>query len=262
MVSSCFLFNIRDSLKLSSYTLPFFTGLFICFYCLPVTAQVSVPERSPLMFSVRGGLLSNNGDLAAQIRLKSDYDQTWSVNTYYAAAAEAVLGIDLIRLRKTDIVLHISALASEPEIRAKNNNGDYRLAMSQVGIARATLTFSFNSDGYKMFAMPWHTNHEAILGVTGAMMMATNLRPTDFATDTLGISEISGDRAVKSIGLTFGWNWRIASSGWVIGLNGSVMWYADEKSFLDFKTTEGSLYNPDRMGFAPRILEAGIGYHF
>lgn len=225
-------------------------------------AQVTIPERSPVAFVVRGGLISNNGDLASQIRLKTNYDNTWAVNTYYAAAAEAVLSIDMIRLRSTDIVLHISALGSEPEIRAKSPTGDYKVADSQLGLARAAITFSFNNDNYKMFGMPWHTNHEAVLGITGSFMYATNFELSRFASDTLGITAIKGDKAVKSLGVIFGWNWRIADSGWIIGLTGSLLWFADENPLLRFETGEASLYNPDKLTFAPRILQAGIGYHF
>ncbi|MBP6334436.1 MAG: hypothetical protein KA444_03110 [Bacteroidia bacterium] len=233
----------------------------VCFTKI-INAQVSVPERSPIFFGVRGGMISNNGDLAAQIRLKTDYDHTWAVNTYYAAAAEAVLGIDVVRLRTTDIVLHISALAAEPELRAKRESGDYRVANSQLGIARAAITFSFNNDNYKMFGMPWHTNHEAILGITGSFMYSTNIELSNFAKDTLGIESIKGDEAVKSLGVTFGWNWRIADSGWVIGLHGSILWFADDKPLLTIETGEASLYNSDKLTMAPRILQAGIGYHF
>ncbi len=227
-----------------------------------LTAQVTIPERSPFSFTVRGGMISNNGDLAAQIRLKTDYHSTWAVNTYYAAAGEAVLGIDVFRLRTTDIVLHLSALGAEPELRAKSPTGDYKVADSQLGLARAAITFSFNSDNYKMFGMPWHTNHEAILGITGSFMYATNIELSSFAKDTLGISAIKGDQPVKSLGVTFGWNWRIADSGWVFGLNGSILWFADAKPLLEIETGEASLYNPDHLTLAPRILEAGIGYHF
>ncbi len=225
-------------------------------------AQVTIPERSPIAFTVRGGLISNNGDLAAQIRMKTDYDNTWAVNTYYATAAEAVLGIDMIRMRTTDIVLHISALGAEPELRAKSPTGDHKVADSQLGIARASITFSFNNDNYKMFGMPWHTNHEAILGITGSFMYSTNFELSNFAKDTLGITNIKGDQAVKSLGITFGWNWRILDSGWVFGLNGSILWFADENPLMRFETGEASLYNPAKLTFAPRILQAGLGYHF
>ena len=227
-----------------------------------ISAQVTVPERSPISFGVRGGLISNNGDLASNLRLKTDYDNLWAVNTYYATAAEAVLSIDMIRLRTTDIVLHISALGAEPELRAKHEDRDYKVADSQLGIARASITFSFNNDNYKMFGMPWHTNHEAILGITGSFMYATNFELSNFAKDTLGLSSIKGDQAVKSLGVTFGWNWRIADSGWVIGLTGSILWFADENPLLKFETAEESLYHSDKLTFAPRILQAGLGYHF
>ena len=226
------------------------------------SAQVSVPERRPIAFSVRGGMVSNNGDLAASLRKKTDYNDAWRINTYYAGALEAVLGIDLIRLRKTDIVLHISALGAEPEIRAKSPTGEHRIANSQLGLARASLTFSFNNDNYKMFGMPWHTNHEAILGITGSFMYATNFELTNFAKDTLGLASIRGDRAVKSIGVIFGWNWRIADSGWIIGLTGSMLWFADAIPLLELKTGEATLYENDKLTYAPRILQFGIGYHF
>ena len=93
-------------------------------------------------------------------------------------------------------------------------------------------------------------------------MYATNFELSNFAKDTLGITSIKGDKAVKSLGVTFGWNWRIADSGWVIGLNGSILWFADENPLLKFETGEASLYDPDKLTFAPRILQAGIGYHF
>ena len=236
--------------------------LFLSLQSLFVSAQVSIPERSPIAFGVRGGLISNNGDLASQFRLKTEYNSTWSVNTFYATAVEAVLGIDMVRLRTTDIVLHISALGAEPELRAKSETGDHKVADSQLGIARASITFSFNNDNYKMFGMPWHTNHEAILGVTGSFMYSTNFELSQFAKDTLGIVSIDGDRAVKSLGITFGWNWRIADSGWVIGLNGSILWFADENPLMKFNTGEASLYTAGKLTFAPRILQAGIGYHF
>ncbi|REJ80831.1 MAG: hypothetical protein DWQ44_04825 [Bacteroidetes bacterium] len=249
-------------MSLRSGNIAFFIILFVFSFFTPAQAQVSMGERSPFAFTVRGGLLSNNGDLATLLRLKTEWDKTWSLNTFYSTHAEAVLGIDLIRLRTTDIVLHLSALGSEPEILAKDQFSEHRVAMSRLGMARATLTFSFNSDGYKMFSMPWHTNHEAILGVTGAYMYATDIVMTDFAKDSLGITQIRAKKPVKSVGLTFGWNWRIASSGWVIGLNGSVMWFADENPLMRFETDEASLYTSGYLTFAPRILQAGIGYHF
>lgn len=236
--------------------------LLLLFISHSSTGQITMSERSPVFFGIRGGMISNNGDLASQIRLKNEYDNAWSLNTYYASAAEAVLSFDMIRLRTTDIVLHLSALVSEPELRAKNKSADYKVAASQFGMARASLTFSFNSDNYKMFSMPWHSNHEAVLGITGAFMYATNFELSNFAKDTLGLSEIKGEEAVKALGVTFGWNWRIASSGWVIGLHGSMLWFADDKPLLEFRTGEASLYEPDKFTLAPRILQAGIGYHF
>jgi hypothetical protein len=226
-------------------------------------AQVSLPERNPLKVMVRAGAMSNNGDLAAHLNMKSDGELGYTVDMEYAAIGEAELSIDLLHFRGAGLGLQFSGMFSRPELMATDNFGNsQRVALTQVEIARATLSFSFNgSDPYTMFELPYHSNKEAVLGVSGMIIRTQNTALTPFATDTLGIASISGEFC-QALGVNFGWNWRLGQSGWVIGLSGDVMFVINKSHLVDVKTEESSLYTSDQLDFAPRIITAGFGYHF
>ena len=105
--------------------------------------------------------------------------------------------------------------------------------MTQIEIAKATVAFSFNgSDPYTMFELPYHSNKEAVLGVTGMIIRTQNTKLTSYATDSLGIKEISGDYC-QALGVNFGWNWRLGQSGWVLGINGAVMFVINKSHLVD-----------------------------
>src|SRR5690606_31940678 len=107
-------------------------------------------------------------DQAANLNAKLEETEGWTVNTDYAAIAEAELSIDLLKFRGAGMGMQISGMFSRPELIAKGPGGSHRVAMTQVEIARASLTFSFNgTDPYTMFELPYHSNKEAVLGITG-----------------------------------------------------------------------------------------------
>lgn len=226
-------------------------------------SQVSFPDRNPLKLSVRAGVMANNGDLAAQLKMKSDGELGYTVDMDYAAIADAELSIDLLHFRGAGLGLQISGMLSRPELKATDNYGNsQRVAMTQIEILRATLSFSFNgSDPYTMFELPYHSNKEAVLGISGMIIRTQNTTLTPYATDSLGIESIHGEFC-QALGLNFGWNWRLGQSGWVIGLSGDVMFAINKSRLVDVKTKDSSLYASDRLDFAPRILTAGFGYHF
>ena len=195
-----------------------------------VLAQVSLPERNPLKLTFRGGAMSNNGDLAAELKMKSDGELGYTVDMDYTAIGEAELSIDLLHFRGAGLGIQFSGMFARPEFVATDAFGvSQRVALTQIEIARATVSFSFNgSDPYTMFELPYHSNKEAVLGVTGMIIRTQNTKLTSFAVDSLGIKEISGDYS-QALGINFGWNWRLGESGWVLGINGAVMFVINKK---------------------------------
>jgi hypothetical protein len=226
-------------------------------------AQVSLPERNPLKLTFRGGAMSNNGDLAAELKMKSDGELGYTIDMDYTAIGEAELSIDLLHFRGAGLGIQFAGMFARPEFIATDAYGvSQRVAMTQVEIAKATVAFSFNgSDPYTMFELPYHSNKEAVLGVTGMIIRTQNTKLTSYATDSLGIKEISGDFC-QALGVNFGWNWRLGQSGWVLGINGSVMFVINKSHIVDVITEENALYSSGRMEFAPRVITAGLGYHF
>jgi hypothetical protein len=226
-------------------------------------AQVSLPERNPLKLTFRGGAMSNNGDLAAELKMKSDGELGYTIDMDYTAIGEAELSIDLLHFRGAGLGIQFSGMFARPEFIATDAYGvSQRVAMTQIEIAKATVAFSFNgSDPYTMFELPYHSNKEAVLGVTGMIIRTQNTKLTSYATDSLGIKEISGDFC-QALGVNFGWNWRLGQSGWVLGINGSVMFVINKSHIVDVITEENALYSSGRMEFAPRVITAGLGYHF
>ncbi|MFZ7115850.1 MAG: hypothetical protein ACO1G9_10755 [Bacteroidota bacterium] len=226
-------------------------------------AQVSLPERNPLKLTFRGGAMSNNGDLAAELKMKSDGELGYTVDMDYTAIGEAELSIDLLHFRGAGLGIQFAGMFARPEFIATDAFGvSQRVAMTQIEIAKATVAFSFNgSDPYTMFELPYHSNKEAVLGVTGMIIRTQNTKLTSYATDTLGIKEISGDYC-QALGINFGWNWRLGQSGWVLGINGAVMFVINKSHIVDVITEENALYSSGKMEFAPRVITAGLGYHF
>jgi hypothetical protein len=206
--------------------------------------------------------MSNNHDQAAELLSKFEDGKSYTINTDYAAIGEVELAADIIRMRGACLGMQASALYSHPELKSTAADGAMqRVAMTEMGIIRANITISFNgSDPYTMFELPYHSNKEAVLGISGMIIKTENTKLTSFAVDTLGINRIKGDFC-QALGVTFGWNWRIGESGWVAGVNGALM-FVINKSHLAKVQTDEALYSSDYLDFAPRILTAGIGYHF
>lgn len=235
---------------------------FLIFLQDTVMSQVSLPERRRWALTGRFGIMSNNADFGAILKPKMEDGSEWKVNTYFAAAPELVLGFDAVRFRSFDICMHLSALVAQPELMAEGPADKFRVGLAQMGMARMTITFSVNSDGYKMFSLPYHSNHEALLGITGALMYGLNTETTQAARDTLGITAIHGEEFTKALGVYFGWNWRLGNSGWVLGLSGSLMWSLEKKKLFSIETGENSNYESGSIEMAPRLFSAGLGYHF
>jgi hypothetical protein len=225
-------------------------------------SQVSLPERNPFKLSVRGGAMSNNHDMAAKLRSKADNEVTYTINTDYAAIGEVELAADIFRFRGASIGMQIAGMYAHPEFKSTGPDGMHRVGLTQLEILRANVTFSFNgSDPYTMFELPYHSNKEAVLGVTGMIIRSEKTTLTKYARQELGIKKIHGEYC-QAIGATFGWNWRLGESGWVMGINGAVM-FVINKSHLETVTTEDfSPFSTGQIDFAPRVLTAGIGYHF
>ncbi|HQW22089.1 MAG TPA: hypothetical protein PLI47_02230 [Bacteroidia bacterium] len=260
-------FALRDSELMkaakSNYN---FLAVLIAIYTLNVSqgySQVSLPDRNPLKLTVRAGAMSNNGDLAAQLNMKSDGELGHTVDMYYAAIGDVELSIDLLHFRGAGLGIQFSGMVARPELKSTDTYGNsQRVAMTEIQIIRSTLSFSFNgSDPYTMFELPYHSNKEAVLGISAMVQRTNNTKLTSYATDTLGIESINGDWC-SSLGINFGWNWRLGQSGWVIGISGDVMFVINKSHLVDVKTKESSLYTSDRLDFAPRIITAGFGYHF
>ena len=226
-------------------------------------SQVSLPERNPLKLTIRAGAMSNNGDLAAELKMRSDGELGYTVDMDYTAIGEAELSIDLLHFRGAGLGIQFAGMFARPEFNATDAYGvSQRVAMTQIEIAKATVAFSFNgSDPYTMFELPYHSNKEAVLGVTGMIIRTQNTKLTSYATDSLGIKEISGDYC-QALGVNFGWNWRLGQSGWVLGINGAVMFVINKSHLVDVITEENAIYSSGKMEFAPRVITAGLGYHF
>jgi hypothetical protein len=239
-----------------------FSFLLVLISSITFAQRISAPERNPCKLSVRGGAMSNNHDQAAELKSKFENGLSYTVNTDYAAIGEIELGLDLIRMRGAVLGFQVSTLYSRPEFKSTAPDGSMqRVGLTQLGILRANITISFNgTDPYTMFEVPYHSNKEAVLGVSGMIIRTEDTKLTRYAIDSLGITNISGDYS-QALGLTFGWNWRIGESGWVAGINGALM-FVINKSHLVNVETDDKLYSSGYVDFAPRILTAGIGYHF
>lgn len=225
-------------------------------------AQVSLPDRNPFKLTVRGGAMSNNGDLSAMLNSKTVLDDHYKVNLNYAAIGEAELAVDLFRFRGAGIGMSASVMYAQPELRSERKGKFERLALTQMQIIRMNITFSFNgSDPYTMFELPYHSSKEAVLGVTGMIIRTDQTKLTPFATDSLKITKMTGDYC-QAMGVTFGWNWRLGESGWVFGLNGAVMFVINKSYLYKVETDADGEYTSDKIAFAPRLITAGFGYHF
>ena len=240
----------------------FFSLLVILSCSTLLKAQVMLPERNPFKLTVRAGAMSNNGDLAANLRSKFDNEVVYSVNTDYAAVGEVELAVDILRFRGASLGMQISGMYSRPEFKAKGQDLNRRVGLTQVEMLRANITISFNgTDPYTMFELPYHSNKEAVLGITGMIIRTEKTKLTSFATDELKIRNISGEYC-QALGVTFGWNWRLGESGWVMGVNGAVMFVINKSHLVEVSMMDDSQLSNDYIDFAPRFLTAGIGYHF
>lgn len=207
--------------------------------------------------------MSNNRDQAAELKSKYEDGKSYTINTDYAAIGEVELSAELLRMRGACLGIQASAMYSRPEFKSTAHDGTMqRVGLTQMGIIRANLTISFNgSDPYTMFELPYHSNKEAVLGITGMIIRTENTKLTPFAVDSIGINRIHGEYS-QALGLTFGWNWRIGESGWVAGINGALMFVVNKSHLVEVETTEESFYESDYLDFAPRVITAGLGYHF
>ena len=243
---------------------PLFFALIILFlFCsADINAQVSLPERNPFKLTFRGGGLSNNNDQAAQLKSKLEDALPITVNTDYAAIGEVELSADLIRFRGAAINLQISGLYARPEFKSKGATGTHRVGLTQVEIARANLVVAFNgSDPYTMFELPYHSNKEACIGISGMIIRTEKTTLTPYAKDSLGIKSIHGEYS-QALGVTLGWNWRLGESGFVMGINGALMFVINKSHLVTVETEDTSSFSTGVLDFAPRVLTAGIGYHF
>jgi hypothetical protein len=84
---------------------------------------------------------------------------------------------------------------------------------------------------------------------------------TPYATDSLRIKKISGEYC-QAVGVTFGWNWRLWESAWVLGVNGAVMFVINKSHLVKVEMDEDASLNSGLLDFAPRVITAGLGYHF
>ncbi len=241
----------------------FFAFLIAIFSQNTASAQVSLPDRNPLKLTFRAGGMSNNGDLAAKLKMKSDGEVGYSVDLDYAAIGEAELSIDLLHFRGAGLGMQFATMFARPEFIATDPYGkSQRAGLTQLEILRASISFSFNgTDPYTMFELPYHSNKEAVLGISGMIVRTEKTALTSYATDSLGIKSIGGEYS-QALGINFGWNWRLGQSGWVIGINGAVMFAVNKSRLVNVDTKETSLYSSDRLDFAPRVITAGFGYHF
>lgn len=240
--------------------------LLFLFLALGITARaqrITVSARSPISISARFGLLTNNPDLSAKLYLKSDTTQFREINTGYMAAPELDLNIDLVRYKALNIGILLSAIVAQPGLHVKGSGTDYLAGVTDLYMAKGTLWFSFNSSGdpYSLFSLPYHGQGESVIGITGAFSETRDIKPAYPATDSLGLVNINGNTC-RSVGVVFGWNWRIGQSGWVFGVSGSLMWSFKDNYLINFETDEEGAYRPATMPFAPRLITGGFGYHF
>lgn len=206
--------------------------------------------------------MSNNGDQAAILRSKSVMDQNFKVNLNFAAIGEAELSADVIRFRGAGLGIQAAVLYAQPEVTAEFKGKMERIALTQLQMIRMNLTISFNgSDPYTMFELPYHSNKEAVLGISGMIIRTDQTRMTAFAKDSLQIKSLTGEYC-QAMGVTFGWNWRLGESGWVFGLNGAVMFVINKSYLYKVETEADGQYTSDKLLFAPRFITAGFGYHF
>jgi hypothetical protein len=112
-----------------------------------------------------------------------------------------------------------------------------------------------------MFELPYHSNKEAVLGICGMIIRTEKTKLTTYAVDTLKIKKITGEYS-QALGVTFGWNWRLGESGWVMGINGALMFVLNKSYLVEIETDESSPNSSGKIEIAPRILTAGIGYRF
>ncbi len=227
-------------------------------------AQVTWRERTRWTWTAKYGVLANNPDYEAQMWLKDNIfgNGGWFVKPYYSAMPEVAVSFDAIRMRGAVLGLQLAGSYMESELNAKSENTKFRLGITPTQMLRGTLMLSFNgTDPYTMFQMPYHSQNEAVLGVTLMGMRSEDVAVTDMAKDSIGISEIKGGIA-KAAGIYFGLNWRIGESGWVFGVSASLMWHYDRNHWINIKTDESSAYTPGYIDMAPRFAQAGFGYHF
>jgi hypothetical protein len=242
----------------------FFSFVFVLFILstVNISAQVSLPERNPFKLTFRGGGLSNNNDQAAQLKSKLEDALPITVNTDYAAIGEVELSADLIRFRGAALNLQVSGLYARPEFKSTGADGIHRVGLTQLEIARANLVIAFNgSDPYTMFELPYHSNKEACIGITGMIIRTEKTTLTPYAKDSLGIKSIHGEYS-QALGVTLGWNWRLGESGFVMGISGALMFVINKSHLVTVETEDTSSFSSGVLDFAPRVLTAGIGYHF
>lgn len=236
-------------------------GMAIC----TVNAQgiITPPERSPFSLNARFGLLTNNPDLAVKMYDKQDSTILRTLNTGYMAAPELSLNIDMIRYKALVVGIQLTALVAQPGLHVKGDNVDYLAGLTDLYMAKGTLWLSLNTSGdpYSLFSLPYHGQGESVIGFTGAIMETKDVLPTAQAADSLGITQLNGNTC-RALGVSFGWNWRLGQSGWVFGINGSLMWNWDKNYLINFETTDEAKYTSGTLPFAPRLVTGGFGYHF
>jgi hypothetical protein len=224
---------------------------------------ITPPERSPVSFHARFGLLTNNPDLALKLYDKRDSMNYRTINTGYMAAPEVSLNFDLVRYRAIVFGAQISAIVAQPGLHVKGENTDYLAGLTDLYMAKGTLWLAINTSGdpYSLFSLPYHGQGESVVGITGAFLETKDIKPTQQATDSLGITELNGNTS-RAVGVYFGWNWRLGQSGWVFGINGSLMWQMKKNYLINFETTDEAKYTSGTLPFAPRLITGGFGYHF
>lgn len=210
--------------------------------------------------------MSNNGDQSAKLRFRNDGDVNYTVNLDYATVGEVELVTDLLHWRGAGFALQTALLYAQPEFQASGalpgNNYSFHIGVTQLEMARASLVFTLNgTEPYTMFELPYHSNHEAVIGFCGMIARMEKTKLTPAAHDSLGVISITGAYC-KTLGITFGWNWRIGDSGWVFGLNGQIMFIVNKNYLASIDTEEKSPFESGELDFAPRIITAGLGYHF
>ena len=230
---------------------------------IPSQAQVSPPERSPLTIFTRFGLLGSNPDSKVRLFKKDNKSDRWSVRPEYAAAPEFGFSLDLVRFRQATIGCQFSALYAQQELIATDSVDEFRVGLPPVGMIRGSFTLAFGgSEPYTMFALPYHSYNEVVIGVSGGLIQTIDTKPTKMATDSLGITNIKGGNLVQTLGFFLGFNWRLGESGWVMGVCGSMMWTPEKKQLLSVETGEASLFNTGNLIFDPRTAQFTVGYHF